>query len=100
MGLKEAVNEYVRKRPKSMALFDRAIKVMPGGASHAIRTWGLPSVDAFPFYVKDGNGAYLTDVDGFTYIDYWQGHLVNVLGHNNERVKTAMRKARRISNEE
>jgi len=93
VGLEEAVKEYISKRPKSMALFDRAVKVMPGGASHAIRTWGLPTAGAYPFYAKDGKGAYLTDVDGFTYIDYWQGHLVNVLGHNNERVKSAMRRA-------
>lgn len=93
MGLEEAIKEYISKRPKSKALYEKAVKVMPGGTSHSLRLWGLPSVGAFPYYVVRGKGAKVWDVDGHEYIDYWQGHWANILGHANERVETAMRKA-------
>lgn len=93
MGIEEAIKEYISKRPRSKALYERAVKVMPGGTSYGLRLWGLPSVGAFPYFVERGKGARVWDVDGHEYIDYWQGHWVNILGHGNERVAAAMRKA-------
>ena len=93
MGIEEVVKEYISKRPKSKVLYERAIKVIPGGASHGLRLWGLPSVGGFPYYVARGKGARVWDVDGHEYNDYWQGNWANILGHGNERVAEAIRKA-------
>ncbi|MFQ6125868.1 MAG: aspartate aminotransferase family protein [Candidatus Heimdallarchaeota archaeon] len=93
MGLEEAIKEYISKRPKSKALYEKAIKVIPGGTSHNLRLWGLPSLGAFPYYAVRGKGAKVWDVDGHEYIDYWQGHWVNILGHGNEQVAAAIKKA-------
>ena len=69
MGLNDVIQEYISKRPKSKALYKRAVKVMPGGTSHGLRLWGLPSIGAFPYYVERGKGGRVWDVDGIEYID-------------------------------
>lgn len=71
------IREYRRKTPKSRAAFRRAAKVMVDGGSHTIRLW-----PPYPFFAAAAEGPYVRDVDGNTYIDYWQGHYANILGHN------------------
>jgi len=63
---------------------------MPGGVSHNIRTWNLPSVGAYPFYVKKANGCHIWDVDDNEYVDYWMGHMAMILGHNPKPVVEAL----------
>jgi len=71
------VREYEKKTPRSRAIFRRAGKVMIAGGSHTIRLWR-----PHPFFAASAEGPFVRDVDGNTYIDYWQGHYANVLGHN------------------
>jgi len=70
---------YRKKTPHSLSLFDRAAKTMIQGGSHSIRLWR-----PYPFFVSEARGAEVKDVDGNTYIDYWQGHYANILGHQPE----------------
>jgi len=51
--------EYTDARPKSQALYERAVKLMPSGAAHDGRVFS-----PFPFYVARADGAYKWDVDG------------------------------------
>src|SRR4030042_810 len=71
------VREYRKKTAKSRAVFHRAEKVMIEGGSHTIRLWR-----PYPFFASGAEGPSVRDVDGNTYIDYWQGHYANILGHN------------------
>jgi glutamate-1-semialdehyde 2,1-aminomutase len=47
------------------------------GGSHTIRLWR-----PYPFFAVSAEGPDVRDVDGNVYVDYWQGHYANVLGHN------------------
>ncbi|MFO7733452.1 MAG: aminotransferase class III-fold pyridoxal phosphate-dependent enzyme, partial [Candidatus Aminicenantes bacterium] len=71
------VREYKKKTAKSRAAFGRAEKVLVEGGSHTIRLWR-----PYPFFAAGAEGARVRDVDGNEYIDYWQGHYANILGHN------------------
>jgi glutamate-1-semialdehyde 2,1-aminomutase len=71
------VREYKKKTKKSREVFHRAEKVMIAGGSHTIRLWR-----PYPFFATRAEGPAVRDVDGNCYIDYWQGHYANVLGHN------------------
>jgi glutamate-1-semialdehyde 2,1-aminomutase len=71
------VREYEAKTPGSRRIFRRAEKVMVAGGSHTIRLWR-----PHPFFAAGAEGPRVRDVDGNDYIDYWQGHYANILGHN------------------
>ena len=71
------VREYKKRTAKSRAAFVRAEKVLVEGGSHTIRLWR-----PYPFFAAGAEGARVRDVDGNEYIDYWQGHYANILGHN------------------
>ncbi|UCE12796.1 MAG: aminotransferase class III-fold pyridoxal phosphate-dependent enzyme [Candidatus Heimdallarchaeota archaeon] len=85
--LKVEIEKFTQKRPNSQELWKRSIQGIPGGISHNIRNLGLPSIGAFPVFIKSGHDAYLIDVDNFKYIDYWQGHYSMLLGHNHPGVQ-------------
>ncbi len=78
--------EYAEARPKSRALYERAVRLMPSGAAHDGRVFS-----PFPFYVDRADGAYKWDVDGHRYIDGWSGHGAVILGHNHPAIVAAIR---------
>jgi glutamate-1-semialdehyde 2,1-aminomutase len=78
----------MREQSASHALFDRAQRVIPGGVDSPVRAFG--SVGGEPFFVADGAGAYLTDVDGNRYIDYVQSWGASILGHAHRAVIDAI----------
>ena len=55
-------------RPKSQQLFERALKVIPGGVNSPVRAFR--GVGGSPIFFESGSGARLRDVDGNEYIDY------------------------------
>jgi glutamate-1-semialdehyde 2,1-aminomutase len=67
---------YEDRFPRSAALHERAVAVMVDGGSH-----GLRLNQPFPPRIASASGAYVTDVDGHTLVDLWQGHFANILGH-------------------
>jgi glutamate-1-semialdehyde 2,1-aminomutase len=77
------VREYEKKTALSRAIFRRAEKVMVAGGSHTIRLWR-----PYPFFAASAAGPTVRDVDGNTYIDYWQGHYANILGHNPRPIRS------------
>jgi len=58
MFVKEEINTYQKNRPKSREIWQKAIKVLPGGISHNIRTFGLPLIGAFPVFINSASGPY------------------------------------------
>jgi len=77
--------EYADARPKSKALYERALKMMPSGAAHDGRVFS-----PFPFYVARADGARKWDVDGHEYLDCWSGHGALMLGHNHPAIVKAI----------
>ena len=49
---------------RSEELFQRAVKLMPGGVNSPVRAFG--SVSETPRFIESADGAYITDVDGNT----------------------------------
>ena len=82
-GLLRALESgYRDKTPKSLEIYHRAEKVMVKGGSHTLRLW-----QPYPFFIAGAAGAEVLDADGNSYIDYWQGHYANILGHNPEVIR-------------
>jgi glutamate-1-semialdehyde 2,1-aminomutase len=54
-------------RPKSAALLQRGLRVMPNGVPMA---WHVGSYHHLPLWAVEGRGARFTDADGFEYSDF------------------------------
>jgi len=78
---------------KSTELFARAQELTPGGVSSPVRAFR--SVGGDPFFVERGEGVYLHDVDGNTYIDYVMSWGALILGHADPGVVEAIDAAAR-----
>ena len=68
--------------PQSIALQQRAQKVLPLGVNSNFRFWG----QGITPYVGRAKGAYLWDVDGRKYIDYRLAFGPIILGHSFDEV--------------
>ncbi len=66
--------------------FDRAKKVIPGGAMRSFRAYS-----PYPFYSRNGRGSKLYDIEGNEYTDYWMAHGAEVLGHLHPAVVKAVK---------
>src|SRR3954462_12804325 len=53
---------------RSAALYQRAVKVLPGGVNSPVRA--MRAIGRDPIFVERAEGAELTDVDGNVYVDY------------------------------
>jgi glutamate-1-semialdehyde 2,1-aminomutase len=53
---------------KSLKLFARAVKALPGGVNSPVRAF--KAVGGSPHFIARASGARLTDIDGNTFIDY------------------------------
>jgi glutamate-1-semialdehyde 2,1-aminomutase len=71
------VSDYESCTPKSKAHFEAAKRHQVRGGSHNLRLF-----EPYPFYDVDCSGARVRDLDGNEYVDFWQGHYANILGHN------------------
>ncbi|MEK7357109.1 MAG: glutamate-1-semialdehyde 2,1-aminomutase, partial [Bdellovibrionota bacterium] len=73
----------------SEALFERSLKVAPGGVHSPVRAF--KSVGGTPIFFKSANGATLTSVEGRTYIDFCQSFGPLILGHRDPEVSAVVR---------
>lgn len=64
---------------KSQELFQRAIRLMPGGVNSPVRAFR--AVGGEPVFIARGRGVRLTSVDGDEYIDYVMSWGPLILGH-------------------
>jgi len=76
---------------QSAALFERALRVTPGGVHSPVRAFR--SVGGSPVFFVRGEGARLIDIDGRTYIDFCQAFGPLILGHADPDVTTAVHTA-------
>ncbi|NIQ04345.1 MAG: aspartate aminotransferase family protein [Candidatus Korarchaeota archaeon] len=89
--LSKILTKYRKTHKESRKLWERAKDLFPGGTSHNIRTWGLPDIDAYPFFIKNAKGCKIWDEDGREYIDFWIGHLALIFGHTPDFIIQAIR---------
>ena len=75
---------------RSRALYQRALRIMPGGVNASAR---LNPALGHPLFISRGEGAYLYDVDGHRYIDYCLSHGASLLGHGHPAVVAAVQEA-------
>ena len=68
----------------SEELFDRAVKVIPGGVNSPVRAF--QSVGMIPRFIRSAKGDRITDVDGNEYIDYVCSWGPGILGHAHPQV--------------
>ncbi len=86
--LADLAEEYARYAPRSLALDREATRYLVDGGSHALRL-----SEPFPPRIVAAQGAWVRDEDGHDLLDFWQGHLANVLGHNPEVVTSELSQA-------
>jgi glutamate-1-semialdehyde 2,1-aminomutase len=72
-------------------LFARSSRVVPGGVNSPVRAFG--SVGGTPYFVERAKGAFVTDTDGKTYLDYVQSWGASILGHADPDVIGAIKRA-------
>jgi glutamate-1-semialdehyde 2,1-aminomutase len=76
---------------KSIALFQEAQKLFPGGVNSPVRAFR--AVGGQPLFIDHGEGAYLFDVDGNRYIDYVLSWGPLITGHAHPKVVEAIQQA-------
>ena len=75
----------------SEELFDRAVKVIPGGVNSPVRAYG--AIGIAPRFIDRADGCHIYDVDGKEYVDYIDSWGPMILGHNFLEVKESVLKA-------
>jgi len=72
----------MQRYEKSRELYERACQVMAGGVSSEFRRFSHPH----PLFYEQGQGAFLTDVDGNEYLDFTLSQGPLILGHSHPHV--------------
>jgi len=75
-------------RDISNKAFEQAQELIPGGVNSPVRAF--KSVGGTPIFITEGEGAYLTDVDGNRYVDYVQSWGPLIFGHRDETIESAV----------
>ncbi len=73
----------------SQDLFNRSLKVAPGGVHSPVRAF--KSVGGTPIFFKSASGAKLTSVEGKNYTDFCQSFGPLLLGHRDAEVSAVVR---------
>ncbi|MDR0492525.1 MAG: glutamate-1-semialdehyde 2,1-aminomutase [Nitrososphaerota archaeon] len=72
--------------PKSMLLYERAKKTLPGGVNSPVRAF-----EPYPFFVECAQGSKLYDADGKKYLDYCMAYGALLLGHAQPEILEAIK---------
>lgn len=81
MTLEELKEEYATKNLSSKKAFDNACSDIPGGITANVKFFA-----PFPLFMKEGHGAWLTDLDDHKYVDYVLSYGPLILGHERKEV--------------
>ncbi|MCI2974502.1 MAG: glutamate-1-semialdehyde 2,1-aminomutase [Ferrimicrobium sp.] len=71
--------------------FARACAALVGGVNSPVRSFG--AVGGVPFFVHDGQGSYITDVEGRRYLDYVQSYGAIIHGHAHPGILSSLLEA-------
>ncbi|MBR6905722.1 MAG: aminotransferase class III-fold pyridoxal phosphate-dependent enzyme, partial [Selenomonadaceae bacterium] len=76
---------------KSLAAFEEAKRLMPGGVNSPVRSYS--NVGCNPPFIARAEGSRIFDIDGNEYIDYVGSWGPMVVGHAHPRVVKALQEA-------
>ena len=76
---------------RSAQLYERALRVMPGGVNSPVRA--MRSIGRDPIFIAAGAGPIITDVDGNHYVDWVSSWGPLILGHAHPDVVAAVGEA-------
>jgi len=79
----------LNKIDKSIALFDQAKSLMPGGVNSPVRAF--KNINGNPIFFEKAHGAYLFDADGNRYIDYIGSWGPMIMGHSHPKIVNAIK---------
>jgi glutamate-1-semialdehyde 2,1-aminomutase len=79
---------------QSIALFERARRVIPGGVNSPVRAFR--AVGGTPLFIARGHGAHLQDVDGRRFLDFVTSWGALILGHAHPDVVAAIVEASQL----
>jgi len=79
------------KRKKSIAVYRRALEMIPGGVDSPVRAF--KAIGISPTFVDRAKGSKIWDIDGNEYIDYVGSWGPMILGHAHPGVVAALKKA-------
>jgi glutamate-1-semialdehyde 2,1-aminomutase len=79
----------LNKIDKSIALFDQAKLLMPGGVNSPVRAF--KNINGNPIFFEKAQGAYLFDADGNRYIDYIGSWGPMIMGHSHPEIVNAIK---------
>ncbi|MDA8542116.1 glutamate-1-semialdehyde 2,1-aminomutase [Gammaproteobacteria bacterium] len=74
---------------KSIALFNQAKLLMPGGVNSPVRAF--KNINGNPIFFEKAKGAYLFDADGNEYIDYIGSWGPMIMGHSHPKIVDAIK---------
>jgi len=77
------------KIEKSIALFEEAKTLMPGGVNSPVRAF--KNINGNPIFFEKASGAYLYDADGNEYIDYIGSWGPMIMGHSHPEIVKAIK---------
>ncbi|MGB3961552.1 MAG: glutamate-1-semialdehyde 2,1-aminomutase [Sulfurimonas sp.] len=72
----------------SIKAFEEAQSLIPGGVNSPVRAF--KSVGGTPLFIAEGEGAYLTDIDGNKYVDFVQSWGPLIFGHRDESIENTV----------
>lgn len=73
---------------KSIAAFQEAYQVIPGGVDSPVRAFS--GVEGTPPFIASGEGGYLFDIDGNRYIDFVQSWGPLIFGHCDAEIESSV----------
>jgi glutamate-1-semialdehyde 2,1-aminomutase len=79
----------LNKIDKSIALFNQAKSLMPGGVNSPVRAF--KNINGNPIFFEKAQGAYLYDADGNKYIDYIGSWGPMIMGHSHPEIVNAIK---------
>lgn len=87
-ALAEASERFLKARPKTVSLHERAKAVMPGGNTRTV-LYTAP----VPLRIAKAEGAVITDIDGHSYVDFLGEYSAGLYGHSHPRITKAVKDA-------
>jgi glutamate-1-semialdehyde 2,1-aminomutase len=87
-ALADARERYAAARPESARIHQRARGVLPGGNTRSVLFY-----TPFPTAMARGEGCYLEDADGQSYVDFCGEYTAGLFGHSEPRIQATLHAA-------
>jgi glutamate-1-semialdehyde 2,1-aminomutase len=84
-ALEKAQAAYAARNPNSLAAYEKAVAVLPGGGTRTTL-----ACDPFPLYIAEGSEGTLTDVDGHVYMDFLSDYTSGIYGKTHPYIHSAV----------